>query len=95
MRTLSITLLAALTLLAAASAARAHAAATPPAGAPTALLHQQKQVDQHGDTRVAVQLVVLGTAAVVVVVIGTGAYFLRKRLGLTAAPPEQGAGGHH
>jgi hypothetical protein len=95
MRTLSIALLAALTLLAAASVTRAHAAAAPPPGMPPALLYQQKQVDQHADTRVAVQLVVLGTAAVVVVVIGTGAYFLRKRLGLTAAPPEQGADGHH
>ena len=36
-----------------------------------------------------------GAAAVVVVGIGTCAYFLRRLLGLTAPPPVQPSGGHH
>jgi hypothetical protein len=44
---------------------------------------------------VEVQITVLVAAVTLVVVIGTGAYFLRKRLGLTAPPPKQDAGGHH
>jgi hypothetical protein len=38
---------------------------------------------------------VLVAAAVTVVVIGSAAYFIRKRLGLVSGPPEQPSGGHH
>ncbi|HYM14279.1 MAG TPA: hypothetical protein VEZ14_01820 [Dehalococcoidia bacterium] len=93
MRTRSFTLLIAIALLAAA-AGQAHAAAAPRTGAPHVAAYQQ-QVDQHDGSRVAVQLAVLGGAAVVVVVIGTAAYFLRKRLGLTAGPAEQPGEAHH
>jgi hypothetical protein len=56
---------------------------------------QQQEVDDHDDTRVEVQLVVLGLAAFTVLGVGIGAYLLRKRLGLVEGPPEQPAGGHH
>lgn len=55
----------------------------------------QQQVDDNDDTRVEVQLAVLGAAAFVVLVVGGAGYLLRKRLGLVAGPPEQGQGGHH
>lgn len=55
----------------------------------------QQQVDQHDDTRVEVQVVVLATAAFTVVGLGGAGYLLRRRLGLVAPPPEQPAGGHH
>ena len=96
MRLCSITLLLAVTLFAAASLRPAHAATTPQGYGPAAMAAADTPpVDQHEDTRVGVQLAVLGAAAVVVVVIGTGAYFLRRLLGLTAPPPVQPAGGHH
>lgn len=93
MRTFSLATIAAIALIAAAGVTSVHASAgTRAAGTPPISL--QQQVDQHDDTRVGVQLAVAGAAAVVVVVLGTGAYFLRKRLGLVAPPPKQD-GGHH
>jgi hypothetical protein len=94
MRTFSLTLIVAMTLIAAAGVTRVHAAADVRAD-PAPAISLQQQVDQHDDTRVAVQLAVLGAAAVVVVVLGTGAYFLRKKLGLVAPPPKQDGAGHH
>jgi hypothetical protein len=63
-------------------------AADAPAREPGAL-PRQRQVDQHDDSRVEVQLIVLGAAAVTVVVVGTAAYLLRRRLGLTAYDPKE------
>jgi len=96
MRLISLTLVLSLALLTAAAVApAAYAASMPPGGAPPAMMAAQKApVDQHDDTRVAVQLVVLGIAAGVVVGVGSCAYLLRKKLGLVP-PPKQGAGGHH
>ena len=96
MRTFSIALIIGLALLASASAGGAYAATEArTVEAHQTIAPQQQQVDQHDDSRVGVQLTVLGLAAVVVVVVGTGAYFLRKKLGLTAPPPQQPGGGHH
>ena len=55
----------------------------------------QAAVDDNDDTRVEVQLVVLGAAIGLVVVVGTAAYLVRRRLGLIAPPPEPGSDGHH
>ena len=54
----------------------------------------QEQVDSHDDTRVEVQLVVLGVAVLLVVVIGSAGYLLRRKLGLVAPPPEQNGSAH-
>jgi hypothetical protein len=59
------------------------------------IAQQLQEVDDNDDTRVEVQLVVLGAVVGTVFVVGTGLYFLRKRLGLVAPPPEQDAGSHH
>ena len=76
---------------------RADAATVPlqPAAVVASPQQEKPVVDDHDGSRVGVQLVVAGIAAGVVVVLGSGAYLLRRRLGLTAPPPEQGAGGHH
>ena len=96
MRLLSLTMILALTLLLAATAGRAYAAPLPPHDTRAAVSYQQKtHVDDHDESRVAVQLIVAGVAAGVVVVAGSGAYLLRKKLGLVAPPPAQGSGGHH
>jgi hypothetical protein len=96
MRTFSIALLISMTLLASVSVGGVYAASdVRTIEAHRTIAPQQQQVDQHDGSRVAVQLTVLGLAAVVVVVVGTGAYFLRKKLGLTAPPPQQSGGGHH
>ncbi len=50
---------------------------------------RQQEIDDNDDTRVEVQLVVLAIAVSTVFVLGTGAYVLRKRLGLVPPPPEQ------
>ena len=81
---------------AAASGSRVHAAALPGASeSPAALREATRPIDQHDDSRVGVQLVVAGIGAGVVVGMGTVAYFLRRKLGLTAYSPEQAAGGGH
>ena len=55
-----------------------------------------RPVNEHDDSRVGVQLAVAGIAAGLVVGVGTGAYLLRRKLGLTAyTPPEAPGGGHH
>jgi len=95
MRLFSLSLLIAAALTAAVSLRPAHAATTPHAATAAAHAQQQRQVDADDDTRVEVQIAVLVAAVTLVVVIGTGAYFLRRLLGLTAPPPEQDAGGHH
>jgi len=68
---------------------------TPEAGLPAVLA--QEGVDDNDDTRVEVQLVVLGIAVGVVLVLGTVLYVVRKRLGLVPPPPdpETVGGGHH
>lgn len=74
----------------------AHAAdgpTAPPPGAHGSYFAQS--VDQHDETRVQVQLSVAGAAAFLVVGIGTAAYLLRRRLGLTTYSPDQASGGHH
>lgn len=55
----------------------------------------QAAVDDNDDTRVEVQLVVVGAAIGLVVVGGTIAYLVRRRLGLVAPPPEPGSDAHH
>jgi drug/metabolite transporter (DMT)-like permease len=56
--------------------------------------YQQNEVDDNDDTRVEVQLVVLGIVIATVFVFGSCVYLLRKRLGLVAPPPEPGVNGH-
>jgi hypothetical protein len=98
MRAFALSLLLMLTPLIALSmsgARMAHAAAaTQDVTAPRVLMQEDATADDDDDL-VEVQLVVLGGAAFTVVGVGTAAYFIRKRLGLVAGPPEQGADGHH
>jgi hypothetical protein len=56
---------------------------------------QAQEVDDNDDTRVEVQLVVLAVALGTVFVFGTGAYFVRRKLGLVPPPPDQQADGDH
>ena len=67
--------------------------AEPDAQAPSAGIEFDVDGDEDDD-RVEVQLLVLGTVVVVVFVLGTGAYLLRRRLGLTAYTPPADAGHH-
>ncbi|MEX0749386.1 MAG: hypothetical protein WD359_01125 [Dehalococcoidia bacterium] len=92
MRTLTIVFaLAALAAVTMQSLSVAHAAGDID-DAPVAAAFQQ-EVDDNDDTRLEVQLVVLGVAAFVVG-IGAAGYVLRKRLGLVPPPPGPDAGGH-
>lgn len=75
----------------AALAAVAHDSMPADAAAPAML----QEADDGEDRVVEVQLAVLGAAIVLVVVIGGAGYFLRKRLGLVAPPPDQSQAGHH
>ena len=59
------------------------------------MLSAAQPVDDHDESRVGVQIVVAGIAAGLVVCVGTGAYLLRRKLGLTAYSPESAAGGGH
>jgi len=96
MRVLAIVIGLAVLMLAATPVRAAYAAAD--AGEPAtaaASAAPQQQVDDNDDTRVEVQLVVLGIAAFVVVGVGAAGYVLRKRLGLVPPPPGPDAGGHH
>lgn len=63
--------------------------------APATAANARQTIDDNNDTRVDVQLAVLGIALGTVFVLGTGAYLLRKKLGLVPPPPEEAAGGHH
>jgi hypothetical protein len=76
---------------------RASAAVATPHTPAIVAAHQQtpQPVPSNDDSRVGVQVGVLAAAVAVVVVAGTGAYFLRKLLGLGGPPPQQDAGGHH
>lgn len=94
MRTVLLACIAAVTLIAAARFEALASGVTPEAGASQPSI-QAREIDDNDDTRVEVQLVVLGIAVGTVFVVGSGVYVLRKRLGLVAAPPEQDAGGHH
>ena len=96
MRLLSITLIS-LVVFAALAVQPAHAAGVPvrDAGAVAARQSTPKPVNDHDESRVGVQLVIVGIAAGLVVGVGTGAYLLRRKLGLTAYSPDQAAGGHH
>lgn len=96
MRLLSITLIS-LVVFAALAAGPAHAAGVPVRDAGTVVASQSapRQVDDHDGSRVGVQLVVAGIAAGLVVGVDTGAYLLRRKLGLTAYSPDQAADGHH
>ncbi len=52
-------------------------------------------VPAHDGSRVGVQLGVLGAAAFMVIVVGSVAYLVRRRLGLAAPSPEQPPDAHH
>ncbi len=102
-RRLTITTLIVIILLLGAGAATASATAAAQSAAPAYHAQQgdqpsparQGNVPSHEGTRVSVQLVVLGLAIGVVVIIGSAAYLLRKKLGLVAPPPDQTSAGRH
>ncbi|MDP9235834.1 MAG: hypothetical protein M3P30_00295 [Chloroflexota bacterium] len=93
----SLPVILALTMVIAAAATPAFAllAASPQSSAAPPSLEQAPDVGDNDDSRVAVQLIVAGIAVGVVVVFGSAAYLLRKKLGLVAPPPDQGAAGRH
>jgi hypothetical protein len=98
MRILSLAVLVFLLITAAALARPAEAADVPASHTKAqAMVHAAppRPVNDHDESRVAVQLVVAGVAAGLVVGVGTAAYMLRRKLGLTAYTPDKDAGGHH
>ncbi len=96
MRPLAVTLIL-LVVFAAGAIRPAYAAGVPPRDAVTLAAGQStpEPVDGHDGSRVGVQLVVAGIALGLVVGVGSGAYLLRRRLGLTAYAADEAAGGHH
>lgn len=98
MRSITLSLALAVTLLAALSLSRhAYATVAVPHASASAVAQQQtpQTVPSNDDSRVGVQVGVVCAAVAIVVVVGSCAYFVRKRLGLGGPPPEQDAGGHH
>ena len=97
MRPISLTILAAIMVVGLTATRPAEASSVPTARAmATAVLAEPpRPVNDHADSRVGVQLAVAGIAAGLVAGVGTGAYLLRRKLGLTACTPDQNAGGHH
>lgn len=98
MRALSIAIVVAVAAaisLAAAGAGHASAAMLPLTHTLLQRASATQAVPPHEGSRVGVQVVVLGIAAGLVLVVGTAAYVIRRRLGLTAPPPgEPPASGH-
>jgi hypothetical protein len=95
MRSLTLAVATVIVIGLAAHVSGASAAQHAPTQAVVLQAPQATPVPSHDDTRVGVQVGVLVAAAVTVVVIGSAAYFIRKRLGLVSGPPEQPSGGHH
>ena len=96
MRLIALSVLVLAMFAAVAVARPAQAADTTPLTQASVLWQAGTQpVDDHEDSRVGVQLVVAGIAAALVVGVGTGAYLLRRKLGLTAYAPDSAAGGGH
>ena len=99
MRNLAMLALVTAALLVAVSTRAAAAADAPPQHTPATLSRQAKPViDDHDESRVTIQLIVLGLAIGVVVVAGTAAYLVRRRLGLTAYDADAARAaqdGHH
>ena len=91
----ALVLVAVMLLAVAGGVSRASAIQHAPAQAHPLAAPQTTPVPSHDDTRVGVQIGVVVAAVLTVVVVGTAAYFIRKRLGLVAGPPEQPSGGHH
>jgi hypothetical protein len=97
MRPIALIILAAIMVVASTATRPAEASGVPPAAATAtaSMATPPGPVEDHAGSRVAVQLVVAGIAAGLVVGVGTGAYLLRRKLGLTAYTPDQNAGGRH
>ena len=92
----ALSLLLALAMMASASAvvAQRAAAADATVGSTVSTAFSQQGAPTSDDDRVEVQLVVLGVAFGLVVVFGSLAYLVRRKLGLVAPPPGPGEGGH-
>ena len=90
-----VLLLSLVIMCALASYASPRSEAASDVAAPATAATARQAVDDNDDTRVDVQLAVLGIAIGTVFVLGTGAYLLRRKLGLVPPPPEEAAGGHH
>ena len=96
MRLIALSVLVLVMFAAVAVARPSQAADTTPLTQASVLWQADAQpVDDHDDSRVGVQLVVSGITAALVVGVGTGAYLLRRKLGLTAYAPDSAAGGGH
>ena len=90
-----VSLILAITMLALALVpARIASAAGDTERAAVTVSPQQETNGNDDDSRVEVQLVVLGVAAFVVMGVGAAGYVLRKRLGLIPPPPGPDAGHH-